>query len=177
MSENTLDGEYSVANAGLVLLQPFFPHLFEALGMLKLDDEERSELADPASAHRAVHLLQYLVDGRFDALESGLALNKLLCGMAITEPLSSLVSPNRNELNLCEELLRAASNNWPAMKNTSIAGLRQTFLQREGRLVCADDHWHLTVQRKTLDVLLDQIPWSFSVIYHPWMTQPLHVTW
>jgi hypothetical protein len=33
------------------------------------------------------------------------------------------------------------------------------------------------VQRKTLDVLVDQIPWSVSVVYHRWMAQPLYVTW
>jgi Contractile injection system tape measure protein len=181
MSESALDGEpetaYYAANAGLVLLHPFFPHLFDVLGVLKSDDGERPELADPASAHRAVHLLQYLVDGRVDTPGPELALNKLLCGMPITDTLSSWVAPDQSELNLGEQLLRAAVNNWPAIKNTSTAGLRQTFLQREGRLVCADDHWHLTVQRKTLDILVDQIPWSFSVINHPWMEKPLHVTW
>jgi hypothetical protein len=58
-----------------------------------------------------------------------------------------------------------------------MAGLRETFLQREGKLQRTHDGWKLRVQRKTLDVLVDQIPWSISVVFHAWMPQPIHVTW
>jgi hypothetical protein len=58
-----------------------------------------------------------------------------------------------------------------------MAGLRETFLQREGKLQPTHDGWKLRVQRKTLDVLVDQIPWSISVVFHAWMPQPIHVTW
>jgi hypothetical protein len=27
------------------------------------------------------------------------------------------------------------------------------------------------------DMLMDRLPWSFSLIRYPWMEEPLHVTW
>jgi hypothetical protein len=35
----------------------------------------------------------------------------------------------------------------------------------------------LQVERKTLDVLLDSIPWGFSTVLLPWNPQPLFVEW
>ena len=60
---------------------------------------------------------------------------------------------------------------------TSVEGLQQTFLQREGRLERSADGWRLFVPRKTVDVLLDQIPCSISTVFHPWMLEPISVTW
>ncbi|MGS0742589.1 contractile injection system tape measure protein [Glaciimonas sp. GG7] len=51
------------------------------------------------------------------------------------------------------------------------------FLQREGRLILREGKWTLTVSRKTLDILLDQLPWGISVVLHPWMPHPLSVEW
>lgn len=50
-------------------------------------------------------------------------------------------------------------------------------LQRDGRLQRRDGKWTLTVSRKTVDVLVDQIPWGFAVILHPWMSKELAVIW
>jgi Contractile injection system tape measure protein len=33
------------------------------------------------------------------------------------------------------------------------------------------------VQRKAVDVLIDQIPWSISTIVHAWIPLPTFVTW
>ena len=67
--------------------------------------------------------------------------------------------------------------NWTIVQNTSIAGLRETFLQREGKLVRGSQGWTLTVERKTVDVLVDQIPWGIALLYHRWMPEALHVQW
>ena len=67
--------------------------------------------------------------------------------------------------------------NWPIISTSSPAALRETFLAREGRLERDHDRWTLVVQRRTLDVLVDRIPWGFSVVYHRWMSLPIHVTW
>jgi hypothetical protein len=66
---------------------------------------------------------------------------------------------------------------WTIIKQTSVAGLRETFLQREGRLDRPPAGWRLRVQRRTVDVLLDHIPWTVSTIAHSWMPEPLYVTW
>ena len=166
-----------IGNAGLVLANPFLPHLFDALGLLARNEAGKPRLRDEAAASRAVHLLQYLVDGRTDCPEPLLALNKILCGMPIAAPVEREIEATELERETCDMLLRSIVENWPILRNTSIAGLRETFLQREGKLTYGEVGWRLQVQRKTLDILVDQVPWSIGVVFHAWMPAALHVTW
>ncbi len=66
---------------------------------------------------------------------------------------------------------------WGILGNTSVRGLRESFLQREGRLRRKDGGWQLLVQSRAFDMLLDKLPWGFSVIRHPWMESTVHVEW
>jgi hypothetical protein len=166
-----------VPNAGLVLAGAFIPHLFQSLGLLDEDEEGRQRMKDAEAVSRGVHLLQYLVDGRTDTEEPLLVLNKLLCGVPIETPVERSIDPTDAERQMCDRLLAAILAAWPAMDHTSVEGLRETFLRREGRLDRSDSGWRLTVQRKTVDVLMDQVPWSLSVVFHRWMPEPVHVTW
>jgi hypothetical protein len=166
-----------IGNAGLVLAAPFLPHLFESLGMLEKDPKGRSGWRNPHTASRAVHLLQYLVDGRTQAPEHLLTLNKILCGLPTAVPIEMAIEPSAQELEMCDKLLDAMLANWSLLANSSVDALRETFFQREGRLNRDGGKWNLLVQRKTLDVLVDQAPWSFRVILHSWMPDALHVTW
>jgi Contractile injection system tape measure protein len=166
-----------LTNAGSVLVSPFLPHLFQTLDMLEKDDE-RTRLHPGETASRAVHLLQYLVDGSVSRPEPLLVLNKILCGLDVATPVDAEIEMQAHERQICDQLLQAIIGNWKAIENTSVAGLRETFLQREGKIKnWHDNGWQLKVQRKTLDVLVDQIPWSISIIYHRWMAAPIHVTW
>ncbi|HVG46490.1 MAG TPA: contractile injection system tape measure protein, partial [Longimicrobium sp.] len=176
--DNLDDGEpVYVANAGLVLASPFLPHLFASLGLLGEGEDGRPRLRDAEAVSRGVHLLQYLVDGRTDTPEPALALNKVLCGVPLATPVDASIQMTGEEQATCDQLLAAMLARWEAIRGTSVAGLRETFLQREGRLNGAEGGWKLTVQRKTVDVLVDQVPWSISVVLHRWMPAPLHVTW
>jgi hypothetical protein len=78
---------------------------------------------------------------------------------------------------LAHELLGAVIEHWEALGTISPEGLREAFLQREGKLVSTDAGWRLTVERKTLDILLTRIPWGFLTIKLPWMTSLLFVDW
>ncbi|MED5612361.1 contractile injection system tape measure protein [Janthinobacterium sp. P210005] len=166
-----------IGNAGLALLHPFLPAMFQRLDLLATGGDGRPQLRGEHGA-RAVHLLQYLVDGRSDApeQEQALSLNKLLCGLPLDFP-APPVDLGQDELTLCDQLLHAVIVNWPASGSVSITALRATFLQRAGRLQWRGADAALAVQRKTVDVLMHQLPWSMGIIRHPWMRQPLHVTW
>jgi len=159
-----------------VLVGPFLPHFFRSLDML-IEEDRRTQLRDGEPVSRAVHLLQYLADRRCSAPEPLLVLNKILCGVAIETPVLPRIEPTAAERALCDDLLAAVIARWNIIASSSAAALRETFLQREGRLVRKDEAWHLTVDRKTLDVLVDQVPWTISMLYNAWMPQPLHVTW
>jgi hypothetical protein len=172
------DGEpIFIANAGLVLLAPYLPTLLDRLGVLTTDEEDKQHIAGIDAMSRAVHLLQYMADKRLDAPEHELVLNKLLCGLPVAQPVLPSFEAEPADLELCDGLLGALVANWPIIAGTSLDGLRETFLQRDGRLRHEGDTWRLQVQRKGVDVLVDRVPWSFATIFHRWMPQPLQVTW
>ncbi|MFW6310568.1 MAG: contractile injection system tape measure protein, partial [Prolixibacteraceae bacterium] len=84
---------------------------------------------------------------------------------------------NEQIKNEAESLLEAAIKNWPALKNTSPDGLRQNFLQRDGKLIKKEENYRLLIERKTQDILLDKLNWNISVVKLPWMKNLLHVEW
>lgn len=165
-----------VADAGLVLLATYSQMLFGRLGLL----EER-RMRDAQACSRAVRCLAWLVHGHDKASEPECVLAKLLCGMPLSEPLmgdATLDAPTRE---LLDGLLGAVIANWTALGATTPAGLRETFLLREGRLTRerneAGFHWRLVVKAGPFDMLLDRLPWSISTIKLPWMGDVLHVDW
>ncbi len=164
-----------IDNAGLALAGPFLPQFFQTLGLPPPAEDGRVRWPDRAAASRAVHLTQYLVDGSTSTAEPLLILNKILCGVPTVAPIEPRIDPQDDELEACQKLLDSIIAHWEPI--ASIAALRQTFLQREGSLERTAEGWRLQVQRKTVDVLLDQIPWTWSVIRHRWMSEALHVTW
>lgn len=188
-----------VDNAGLVLLSGYLQRLFTTLQLL-----DGSRLADAAAQQRAVHCLSHLVWGcsRADeaaratatktanptaneaANETSWVLDKLLCGIALRQPLAPAVGANALDDDtraLLDSLLDAVIAHWKALGNTSVAGLRTSFLQRQGRLIHQRDdqgaHWRLRVEPKAYDLLLDRLPWGYATIKLPWMEEVLHVDW
>lgn len=164
-----------VENAGLALLHPFLEMLLRKLNVLMPAEHGAMRVRSEDGA-RAVHLLQYLIDGRTDTPDPHLVLNKLLCGLDPGFP-APPVHLAEEDMALGDQLLAAVIGNWPNMQKMSPAALRETFLQREGRLEWRDGECTLTIQRKTVDVLMNQLPWSLAFIGHPWMRQALNVRW
>ena len=162
----------TVTDAGQVLAAPYLPRLFSMLDLVA-----DNAFVSPEAAHRGVHVLQYLVFGTNGAPESELALGKLLCGVPLDEPIPRDLPLAPRETDAVEGLLRGMIQNWKAVGNTSVAGLRETFLQREGRLVREDEAWRLTVAPRAFDMLIDRLPWGYSIIRHPWMPAMLQVDW
>jgi hypothetical protein len=167
----------AVANAGLVLAGAYLPQLFARLGLVAPGADGRLGWISSEAADWAVHLLQFLADGSCDSPEPALALNKLLCGLDPAEPALPFIVVTDEERSICESLLEAMLGNWPMLRGSSTAALRETFLQRQGRLVRGEGGWKLQVERKVLDILLDDLPWSFAMIFNAWMPEPLSVDW
>ncbi|OGS89107.1 MAG: hypothetical protein A2061_08770 [Gallionellales bacterium GWA2_59_43] len=161
-----------IANAGMVLVTPYLPQLFR---MLELTDG--AKFKGECAAERAIHLLQFMVNESCDSPEFLLSLNKLLCGVPAGLPIVWEIELLQREREVIEGMLTAIIQNWTILGNTSVQGLRESFLQRSGRLQLKEDSWHLKVEPKGIDVLLDRLPWSFALIKHPWMARPIHVEW
>ena len=161
-----------IQNAGLVIVWPFFKELFEALGLT-----EAHQFTEEATQYRAIQLLQYLAGGEEGCEEYLLGLNKLLCGLALHEPVPRQISLSEKEKESAEELIKAAINHWPMMKNTSVEGFRQAFLLRDGKLSRNTDGWLLQAEQKSYDMIMDKIPWSIGLVKLPWMPEALFVEW
>ncbi len=161
-----------IKNAGQVLLAPYLPTLFERLGLV-----ERGEFSSQTASARAVHALQYMVDGVGEAPEYMMVLNKLICGVESARPVMRDILVTDEEKALIDGLLSAAIENWKGVGNTSVGGLRDSFLKREGRLQLKDDQWHLLVEPRSYDMLLDRLPWSYTTIKYSWMPRVIHVEW
>lgn len=163
-----LEGVY-ISNAGMVLLAPFLQEYLRACGVV-----ENEDLTDKSSA---VHFLQYLIVGEKISSEYELALNKLLCNLPLDAPLPLETAIPEVVQEQAENLLNAVICYWDALKNTSIEGLRESFLQRPGKLIKREEDWLLQVEQRGYDMLLEHLPWTYSIVHLPWMPQPIWVEW
>ncbi len=159
-----------IYNAGIVLLQPFISTLFNELHILS---EDRKTITDK---QKACALLSVLA-GDEDQDEIYYPLYKLLCAVPMHEVIDSNVELTTKEREECFHLLQQVIVHWPALKQSSVPSLQQTFLQRMGKLSKKEDKWLLQVEQRTEDVLLQYLPWSYSIIRYPWMKQALFTEW
>ncbi|MFZ6720344.1 contractile injection system tape measure protein [Undibacterium sp. Ji49W] len=161
-----------IHNGGLILLAPYIQRLFDILELTR-----DGNFVDDQSAQRSVHLLQFIVTGELETPEYQLVLNKLLCGIKGGIPICSGISILDREKEVIEQMLEGVIANWGALGGSSIAALRETFLQRQAHLYRQDEAWHMKVLPGTFDMLLDRLPWSFALTRLPWMEEPIHTTW
>lgn len=155
--------------AGVVLLHPFLPRLFEGLGIARND-----QLLEP---DRALGLLHFLATGHRTAPEYDLLLSKLLCGVPADYATTLQTALRPEDEEECEGLLKAVIRHWEALGNTSVDGLRGAYLVRPGKLSARGADFVLQVESRAYDILLDQLPWGIGLIKLPWMKSILWVEW
>jgi hypothetical protein len=173
-----LEGDYkdfervTIQNAGIVIAAPYLPQLWK-----RLDLTDGRVFKDPAAAERAVHLLQFMTTEVLETPEYELVLNKILCGVQTGHPIIRGIEITDGERDVVEGLIEGMIANWKGIGKTSVQGFRESFLQRRGHLISKEDAWHLEVEERAFDMLLEKIPWGFSMIKHPWMERVVMVKW
>ena len=170
--EETATDKYAVKHAGIILLSPFLKSFFTNLQLLN-----GKEWKNKNSQYKAVHLLKFLTTGEQKTFEYNLTLEKIMCGLNIEEPIPLEILLEEHETNEAIQLLESVIEHWKAIKNTSVSGLRESFLKREGILTQKGNGWLLQVERKTLDILIDSIPWGYSTITFSWNEYLIFVEW
>lgn len=158
-----------INNAGLVIIAPFLPAFFKKLNIVKEDIISERELA--------VNLVTYLATGVEYAAEFELVFAKILCGLEPSAPVTTLIAFTDEQKQEAEELLLSAIEYWTVVKDTSPQGLRESFLQREGKLSFINGEWILQVEQKPFDMLLQSLSWNISMIKLPWMETMLKTEW
>lgn len=168
----TRKNEIAIQNAGLILLHPFLKRFFEKLGIL--DEKGGIKKSDLQVAVQSLH---YMATGTEEFFEANLVFEKFLCGVPLKMPIerdSLLTDMIKDESQL---LLTEVVKHWPALKNTSPEGLRQLFIQHNGKLVQEKSNYKLIIERKAQDILLDQLNWNISIIKLPWRKELITVEW
>ena len=176
ISENKLQqtNRLKVQYAGLVILHPFLQRLFAQTGIVN----EGEKNIPFQNLSKAAALLHFIATGNDEVFEFELGFIKVLIGLVPEAPL--LVSNgllNSLEKEECISLVLAVIGYWSILKNTSVDGLRQTFLHRNALLNITDMGWTLQVESTPFDLLINHLPWSFSIVKLPWMKKPIYTEW
>ncbi|RYY57277.1 MAG: hypothetical protein EOO09_03305 [Chitinophagaceae bacterium] len=161
-----------VTFAGLVLLHPFLNSFFKRLELVR-----DGSFISTYTHQKALHLLFYLGTGNTGADEYELAVPKVLCAYPMDEPVVKDMDLSEAEKAECMDMLQAVIEQWTILKSTSPAGLQEGFLKRDGRLSVKDGRTSLLVERGSIDMLLDHLPWNLGIIKLPWMVHMLNVDW
>lgn len=161
-----------IENAGLVLLSPFLPLLFSRLSLL-----ENGDFSSNTARLHAVWLLQYITYAENIPPGISLYLNYLLTGLGPEIPVCEMLLLGQEQKQLVKSLQESVIMQWKKLKGTSINGLQQAFLQRNGKIEEKEDAFYLYVEEKTYDMLLDTIPWNYHTVKTSWMDKPIYVKW
>ena len=168
--QQSLNQPVFISNAGLVLVAAFLPALFEKT---KVSVDQKIHNHD-----KAVCFVHYLATGNENMQEYELVLPKILCGTAIDKPIDAgKFHLNKSLRKEAEEMLTSVIEYWNILQNTSVDGLRDSFLKRNGKLSYDGKDWLLQVEQQSYDMLLQHLPWNISMIKLPWMQQMLKTEW
>jgi len=165
-----------VKNAGLVILCNFLSFLFKRTKLIVREDK-RHVFKDEEAQHRAVLLTQYLVSGNEEFKEHELILNKIICGVELRKPINTKLKLTDKEKEEAELLLKSVIGHWKILGSTSVDGLRETFLRREGVISLKNSTYNIIVEQKAIDVLMSSLPWTFLTIKLSWTDYVIYVEW
>ena len=167
-----------VINAGLVLTAPYLPLLWQRLGYL-----QGQGFASRQHAWQACAMLHYMASGETGTLAPDYwqqwRLGMLLNGCEPPCPPGMDLQLSDRACALADSLLAGIIAQWPKLANSSVSTLRECFLQRSGSLsqLGNGSGWQLQLHSGPYDMLLDGLPWSFSLIRYHWMQGELYVHW
>lgn len=171
-ANHPVEDEIFISLAGLVILHPFLPALFNRLGYIAgnlfVNDEARQ---------KSLYALYYLATGSLRPEEYELAMPKILTGYPLKQTVRRDITLTSFETAELNDLLLIVIQRWEILKGTSVAGLREGFLIRDGKYYRKDDRYFLHVENASIDMLLDRLPWTLNFIKLPWMKDILQVEW
>ncbi|QXF33920.1 hypothetical protein CE143_12780 [Photorhabdus luminescens] len=170
-SESDLTSPYQVSNAGILILWPMLPALFNQLNLL-----EEKKFIHQQAQFRAVDFLDYLIWGDEEGRVERKTLNKVLCGLMIDEEMPPIPVEPEKQL-IIEQWLDAIIAQLPGWKKLSRNDARQLFLQRPGELLIDEQEIKITLQHQPFDLLLADWPWPLNIAKLPWLNRHLQIDW
>lgn len=171
--DSDVETSLQVPNAGLILLSPFLHLFFEKCELLHSDGKWMNQ----QSKIKAIHLLHYLSFGDEICHEGLLVFNKILMGWPIQLAVPLNIKMSDQERTEATQLFEAVVGYWSVLGHTSVDGLRESFVRRNGRIGEQEHGYLLRVEPRSYDLLLESLPWSFSVVKFPWMRKTITTDW
>jgi|GEM_PF-2382585 len=162
-----------INNAGLILFHPYLKIVFNELDWLDATQQFRSE----EKRQRAILFLQYLITGRSKHAEYELLLNKIICNHPINLPLITRCNFSKVEKDAAQDMIESLMEHWQVMKTTSAKGLIESFIRRPGLIQKTENGYLLQIEKKSIDMLLDSLPFSFNIVKLPWNEKIIHTEW
>ncbi|MCC8420896.1 contractile injection system tape measure protein [Photorhabdus thracensis] len=162
---------YQVNNAGILILWPMLPALFNQLGLL-----EEQKFIHRQAQFSAINFLNYLIWGNEEIQTEQNILNNVLCGLMVNKPIE--LAPVEPEKQLIiDQWLNAIISQLPGWKKLTRNDARQLFLQRPGELLINEQEIKIMVEHQPFDVLLTDWPWPLNIAKLPWLDRPLKINW
>lgn len=173
IDEDIVDG-MTVQRAGLVLAIPFLPAFFKELELFR-----DKQFVSKEAQHHAVYLLYHLATGSEELPdEHHLVFEKICCGLDVTDLLLPFKGFSAREKEETNNLLLSILDAWKALKNSSPRAIQEAFLNREGYLKQQEDgSLKVHIERQTIDLLIDRIPWTLSILRIPGSNEIVYVEW
>ncbi|TDB57282.1 contractile injection system tape measure protein [Photorhabdus khanii] len=169
LPEQTLP--HQVSNAGILVLWPILPALFNRLSLL-----EKQKFIHRQAQFSAADLLDYLIWGAEETQTERKTLNRVLCGLTANEDTESFPVEPETQL-IADQWLDTIIRQLPSWKKLSRNDARQLFLQRPGELLVDKQEIKITVQHEPFDALLTDWPWPLNIAKLPWLDRPLRIDW
>lgn len=161
--------QVEVHDGGLCFIAPFLNNFFENLSVVT-----HNEFVNEYQKAKAYVILQYIVNGSVDYEN----INNSLAYYFAAKPNLNIekdVQLSESEIEECNILLHTIIGYIPNLQHLSIDSFQKEFLQREGVLYLNTNE--LTIQRKSIDVIMDNIPWNIHLIKLPWLKNIIKAEW
>ncbi|MEK9495804.1 contractile injection system tape measure protein [Photorhabdus sp. P32] len=162
---------YQVNNAGILILWPMLPALFNQFSLL-----EEQRFIHRQAQFSAVNFLNYLIWGEEEIPAELKILNNVLCGLMVDEIIKLLPLEPEKQL-IIDQWLDAIISQLSGWKKLSRNDVRQLFLQRPGELLINEQEIKITVEHQPFDILLSNWPWPLNIAKLPWLDHPLKIDW
>jgi len=163
----------NILNSGLILFHPYMRYAFKDLKWIGDDNK----FVNSKAQQKAILFLQYMINGKSRQGEHLLVLNKLLCGWPVHLPVQTACVFSAREKQAAADILGSIKEHWSVIKNTSDRGVIDSFIERPGIVSKQDSGFLLQIERKTIDILLDSLPFGLNTIKLPWNEYIIHTEW
>ncbi len=166
-----MNNQINTPNCGVIFLQVFLAKLFRSEGLI-FDNRFKNRQGQI----KAVQLLNFLSTSEdLFVAQSDLVIFKILVDIPLQDQIKFTELLTELEKAACEFLLQALTDQWPVVKNLSIKGIQEAFIQRKGQVLITENMIEIYLEQKPADLLLYTIPYSHNMMKLPWLNSIISV--